>query len=263
MDISFRLWLEGNELDEFWHLVTEVELGLDPEVQQLVTQFVGGHPPLAKGQIKPSRGQRDGEMMIMNQRPLEKSVSDEDDVYARLKAAFLPIKNAVRTHFGNRVILFRSYDNKSPALGKGDRRVLSFTLNPGFAKFWTYGYNDSQLAKGVWRIEVYDKMWWGVDADQMEEYIGLRRSYFTDKQEARQVMAKLKKAHPKETFQLKWDDQSKKHQRQEADKKHSAYVVPIDDVVWVTNRANQHEFICLNKEYPKMPFEKAQKLAHF
>jgi hypothetical protein len=224
---------------------------LSPETEELVELFVGHG--------KKSRDKRDMDAFgIMDATPLEAAVRNKDARYEEIRIKFTPVRDSLRNRYGDTVPLYRVQDEVNPTQRNasvprdGLRAILSWTLDPKFAE--TYAgvtkpkkvYTEQEIKektaeyKKNGRLQLSKTKWlepWEEDANYvqiMDDNVGgfvttidNVAEYFEDENEY--AIEYNKKQENKRKRIIKQD-------------------IPVDNILWATDRAGQNEFIVENIE---------------
>lgn len=222
---------------EFWAQVACADAALEGEAQRLIDNFVGvPHDAL---QIGVSCG-------VMVHHPLERAIASRTSATQSLAESFIPVREMLLARHGSVLPLYRA---QSPVMeNSSPRMVLSWTSSLDFAFFMRGGepremyavhvdYGDGggvyspdeqyDLPDGTC-LEVGDVLFSGPHAEAMA---GEKAAFLQDRL-------------PQWRFHVDrevWDP------AEGADVKILAALVPIEDIVWITNRARQREFIVRNR----------------
>lgn len=220
-----------------WELAKSIDANLKGEVAKALDTWVGGpHNSLETG--------FGGGVWHPNNL---KAVLKNPELNAELEASIKPFKDDLRAKHGDTVTLYR-YHGKIPEGAKPDRELLSFTSDPS-------------VTDKMAQIQPPKKSF--TDAD-----IKAKEKEFSEKGEVKVGRYTLKK---NEYDSLDIDDPSvggfltdtpsvsewmkelngyaKAHNEAQADKSKLIYKkeIPIDDIVYATDRFGQKEFIVKNK----------------
>lgn len=232
MTRRFSTWLENRTFMRLREVLDAADKALPMEAQRAITEFVG-HGPMARTKGGPPGG-------IMWEDLLEDAFSPKPSyngmrVREQLVQAFEPVRNELRNILGDPVRLYR---HQRPVRGKGHRNILSWTLNKEFA----------QYSQGPDLTKYYAV----VDAD------GWQIKELGNKQRAEQLAAAINAAGGiTHALHLQWrieEDEIDLPVRAVPDpsENHPDFGaildewVPLDKVVWATDRANQMEFMVRN-----------------
>ena len=240
--------------DEVIAVANEADQALTGEAAQAVTSFIGHEP----GDV---REKGEGAIGFMNADRLENA---SDEVIEDLNTASEPVKDKLREIYGETVTLFRVQE--SGAEDKGGRKFLSWSLNPQFSSAWSgheraaalQGMTDEQIAAHVKefnetgstiigreeyvKTEIPDVFKDQGLTDYFEIFMaGSNRSpngFVTDGDNFEQTLKRSKE----------FDDTLSQEEMEKVLKKSDIFTkeVPIDDIVWVSDRAGQSEFIVKN-----------------
>lgn len=237
-------------------ILDAADASLPPEAQDAITMFVA-HPPQSRDKGEEMR------LPIMRQETLEDACSAKPSpqgsvVAKQLAMAFAPVKAQLKQMFGNALPLVR-YQRAVPQ-GSPPRNVLSWTLNPKFAEYLagirpiqritqqdinkamqeiqTQGW--TQLGSHVYRVDPQYPDHGAINLyEAADDYGG--ESYVTgygDRgKNVQQVM--------QEIMQDIRQQREEEYREMEELRKQSilSATVPLDKIVWATDRANQMEFI--------------------
>jgi hypothetical protein len=168
-------------------------------------------------------------------KPREQSKKAKEEI----EEAFRPVREKIRKEYGDTITLYRYEDTST---GKDpNKRFLSYTLNKKFAEYLARG--GRQEPRVVYDIKrQYDGYSEFVYSEDMPE--GIKNSYL-DKQIAENAAKKLTELtgdkHFIEEDLFQFGEAEKRKAKQTGTLRIDE--INVDDIVWVTNRANQQEFI--------------------
>ena len=200
---------------------------------------------------------------IMNSKNLEDANSDHPSekglqIRAQLENAFAPVKSALKSKFGNAITLYRGQQKVNQ--DKPERNTLSWTSDPRIAA-WFVGIDPFLMKLKT------------ITDDQVQTavktYHDTGEAYFLGKQYVR-TNATNPADNSKDEFYYDIFDRNGEHltdgddiekefkdeqeYRQELIDKRNRLLknvtkaeIPIDDIIWITDRAGQSEFILYNK----------------
>lgn len=216
---------------------------IPPEGAKAIEDFIGVGPDALKTRVWGG---------IMQSDPLEDAYSEEPSEHGRLvrqqlHEGFSPIREKLRDIFGDHVTLYR-HQHDTEGHSRGHRNTLSWTIDPKVAE-WFAGirhkekplYSDEDienahqefLRNGKVKIgrhtlvhnpespypEIWDDHEMVTDVDSVPEYMNWENEWIKeDNDRIAKKRARIKKAK-----------------------------VPLDDVIWASNRAGQREFIVHNR----------------
>ena len=245
---SFALALAPKQVQA---LVDEADVALPAEAAEAITRFVG-HEPLSRDADEIDR------FGIMDASAIEEAFAPSPKprgakVAEQLEAAFAPVRERLRATFGDTVLLFRF---QAPLTGnEAPRNVLSWTKNRTFAERLAGATRDNAALsdevidaavaefaeKGEVKVGRFtyrtDEEFGGTDIfdDRMGHITGidpgpeaLRKSLVGERDEILEGNAEKQRLRDKVA---------------EAE-------IPLDDVVWVTDRAGQQEYIVRSVSKP-------------
>lgn len=168
-----------------------------------------------------------------------------------IEQAFAPVKKALQAKFGNTVTLYRA---QRPVASETPRNALSWTCDPyvalhfaGAPRQMPKPITDAEIAAAVAEYEktgyvLFRGREYERNKDNPKYYdiykTGMHRDhgFVTDGDD---LEADLKE---RQAYYKQFHDQ-----REEARKKIVTKDVPIQDIIWITDRANQSEFIINNR----------------
>jgi len=240
---------------------------LEGPAEALVSKFIGG----TKTDLR-SMG-----FGVYAYEPLEKAHKENSQAYRDLEKAFQPVKDVIHREFGNSITLFRSEaTRKASGDDKHGRTLLSYSSNPKYVEAHATGRpvknldvptkDEANKAVADFRKdgEVTIK-WNGVgkkrivtDPDGEGQPDGKDWASVMDGEEIEfgDLIQDVIDGYYKDS--LEWAETTKQ--------KLGGVVVeevPIDDIVWVSNRAYQSEFIVANKPRPRKPYLGESSLHRF
>lgn len=221
-------------------LVKKANLELTGEAERAVDAFVGV-PENAKdsgigwGVMAPQRLED-----AFSENPSERGL----EIRRQLERAFVPVKQALKDKYGSTIKLYRY---QMPVKDKSHRNVLSWTANPKIAQ-WFAGVRklikpltDQEIKKAVEEYEKTGKTTvrgttYQICEDDPDYYDIIKDGeIITDGDDLYDDLKRVQKQE-----QEYYEKQLKRLERVvEAE-------IPIDAIVWVTNRAGQQEFIVKN-----------------
>lgn len=241
----------GRQLRQEWNPVLDrADEGLSPEAQRAVTEFVGHGP----------RGRDTADEMglpIMSAGRLEDAFSTSPSTGGRqvrqeIESAFAPVREQLRQRFGDTVRLYRHQGEVKP--GSARRNVLSWTMDPRVAREQFAGAHDVRVPTDAEVAAAFDEYtrtgktkFYGHEYEASEEYPGSvdmyqpaddygEREHITDAGTTPEEFREHLAERQRELADLKAEHDERAKSVQVRD-------VPLSDVVWATNRANQMEFI--------------------
>ena len=214
----------------------EADDQLEGAAAQAVTEFIA-HPPRSKQRERPL-------VPIMFPAKLEAIAAGEDPAgSAELETAFAPVREKLRTILGDAPTLYR-VENKRPG---SVRHALSWTLNPKFAQDYAGHYGleeitDEQVKAAI--DEYHEKGATTLGGKPYRRYKDGEFAYGregSENYEGEDYLVETMQDQQQAHNEFKVDnDQKWAAVRQEE--------IPLDDVLWVSNRAGQMEFIVRNKQ---------------
>lgn len=219
---------------DFWVRVDKTDKALAGELQQAITDFVG-HGPDALQQATGIGG-------IMSTARLDAILADPAK-HAKLSAAFEPVRAELRATFGDFVPLYR-HEIVGP--GAKERAALSWSFSRSVAEAFAgiagarKPYSLEQLAKDVEVFERTGEVTVGFYRYAKAEDGGVSLltrdgDYITGFENIRQALEQ----HRELTAETVARNEAKAVNIQQK-------MVPVDEIVWVTNRAGQQEAIVRN-----------------
>lgn len=219
---------------DFWVRVDKTDKALAGELQQAITDFVG-HGPDALQQATGIGG-------IMSTARLDALLADPAK-HAKLSAAFEPVRAELRATFGDFVPLYR-HEIVGP--GAKERAALSWSFSRSVAEAFAdiagarKPYSLEQLAKDVEVFERTGEVTVGFYRYAKAEDGGVSLltrdgNYITGFENIRQALEQ----HRELTAETVARNEAKAVNIQQK-------MVPVDEIVWVTNRAGQQEAIVRN-----------------
>jgi len=249
---------DGSALDSLRPLVDKADEALKGDAAEALNRFVG-HEPGAR-----DRGPAFG---IMSSKMMEDIAKGKNPAAAEeIEKAFAPIREQLRERYGDSVTLFRVQTEVPNNRPKGlvnlsapepNRAVLSWTMDPEFAREYAGArkkmkrpYTEGEIQKAEATLEEKGsvKLQDGYELRRPEDPeaktldIYQRDEFITDTESVAAFMR---------------DENEWRVQDIETNKERASQVmkaqVPLDNVVWVTDRAGQMEFIVRNDESLK-PF---------
>lgn len=230
-------------------LTNKADKELTGDAARAVTEFIGHEP----GKIDGDVGEHNA-FGIMVQDRLERIVRDPSSpAYKELEEKFAPVKEALRREAGDNVVLYRYQSDVAAETSKWgkspppERAVLSWTSDPKF----TDSYAGVRPVPALIPESVISRMereyrdkgstWVTHDTELRREKdspypnIYTRGQHITDTDSVRDFVADINA------------DRREGTARNEVRRsKIIAARVPIDDIVWISDRAGQSEFIVLN-----------------
>lgn len=234
-------------------LVKQADANLGDEAGDAIEAFIGvPHDAIDKGY---SFG-------IMHSRQLEDAYSTAPsqqgvEIRRQLDSAFAPIRAALKSKFGDVMTLYRGQENIDNE--KPDRNTLSWTSDPRIAATFTgitpqemklKPITDDQIEAALKIYQDTGKVEWlrqtyvrtdnpTNDATADEFYYDIHErngEYVTDGDDLRQQFK-----DDQEWYQELID------KRTQGLKKVITAEIPIDDIIWISDRAGQSEFILHNR----------------
>lgn len=227
--------------DDIRSIVDTADAELPTEAQEAVTRFTG---------FELNRKDDPDMMGIMDTSKIDKAASGEDpELAGQLEKAFSPVRETLRQKYGDTVTLYRSQDEGA---GKGDkkpRKALSWTLDPQVADAFAgvrnikdnfseqeisdaeKAFNETgrfEIRKGYW-LEKKTSGEYGDYIAIMDDEVG---GEVTDTNSVREFLEDL---NERRTSSRAANDKKKAQVRKEE--------IPLDDVMWITDRGNQMEFV--------------------
>jgi hypothetical protein len=226
---------------EIADLVDQADHALPLEAERAITAFVGMSAGAAKGGV---------ESGIMQQHRLEDAYSDNPSprgmqIRKEIDAAFKPIKQKLKQLYGSTIRLYRHQEDLKD--DKNTRNVLSWTSRDKVAQFFA-GINyevkpitDDSIKKAVNDYNKTGKAQFGKyeferDEDYPDSYIiSYDGEELTDGDDLEEFLRDKQKERNE---QIAKQEKMKERIIQKD--------VNIDDIIWITDRANQAEFIIKN-----------------
>jgi hypothetical protein len=224
---------------------------LPSEAQEAVSRFVGHGPGARKAVFA---GDDMAAFGVMSEARLEDAMSANPSpegmlVRDQLRAAFEPVREALRAEFGDSVTVFRVQGEVGE--GSKPRNVVSTTLNPEFARDYTGAYRDlkefspaevDQMSSEAERTGVL----------KVKKGLELRREPFVwgGKVQGNSWNIYENGEMITDTDSPRWFLESENRDAREQNARNSKQLervhraeVSLEDVVWATQRANQWELI--------------------
>lgn len=226
---------------EIADLVDQADQALPLEAEHAITSFVGMGAGAAKSGV---------ESGIMQQRRLEDAYSDRPSprglqVRKEIDDAFKPIKQKLRQLHGNTIRLYRHQEDLGDDIQT--RNVLSWTSRDKVAQFFA-GINHAvePIADKTIRkiVDTYNK----TGKAQFGKYEFERDEDYPDSYIISYDGEELTDGDDLEEF-LRDKQKERNEQIAKQEKMKERIVqkdVNIDDIIWITDRANQAEFIIKN-----------------
>lgn len=234
-------------------LVRQADLDLEEPAASAIDAFVG---------MTPGAGDRGEWGGVMASRRLEDAYSASPtengrQIRRQLDAAFQPVRDELRTRFGDTITLYRG-QGRVPA-GSPTRHTLSWTSDPRIAAWFSdipgwlmklKPVTDQQIEKvfdqyhRTGKVRFLGKTYVRTDqptndpnSDQFYyEILDHDGDVITDGDNLRGDLAEIQR-HRHELIA----------QRTEKLGRIRKVSIPIDDIIWITNRAGQSEFILHNR----------------
>jgi hypothetical protein len=270
---TIRVILE-DKWGDYEEMATKIDRSLIDDAERAIADFVGAD------------ASKDIESGLMNSNWLEDAYSDSPSerglkIRQQLEQSIAPLKDRLREVYGRFVPLYRA-QHPYPK-GSKARHTLSMSQDIEFVEFWMHGRKPRKR----YILKIY--------MENGDGWIGWQDIFHTNP--PKQVVYSRKEAEKAarslvqqefEAFQRYIDEaeyldgatiddfvisyEEDESSYEEAKQKRAGkdgdvpgklmhVLVPIDDIIWVTNRANQREFIVKNKEYTSLSF-KSKKVAH-
>lgn len=244
---------------DYLDLTEAADVKLSGPAARAVTDFVGHEPETYAKRLGTGVG-------VMSPGRLERAFavapeSDDLAVQQYLRETFAPIRESLSAISGPAIKLYRhqgptSYFNDEPAA----RNVLSWTAQPEVAEAFA-GLRDvprdldiitedaiKQAEESIAREGRAAAGGWSfVRNPEYPEYVDLYKNgeYITDTDDIRTFLEDENRYYQETNARLEAERKQKRENIVEA-------YVPLDDIVWATNRAGQHEFIVRNR--PGAPY---------
>ncbi len=172
---------------------------------------------------------------IMIHQPLEDALAANDELAQELEAAFAPIREKIRNNYGNTITLYRA---QRPLKGdEPSRGVLSWTSSKNVANSFGGGAMDVYSLRSP--NADYDGGY-----DDVADALGRSSAAFLDKQEMEMAFQSLKTQFP--------DLEMEVHPGRPQDHPVIEREIPVDDLVWFSDRYDQKEFIVRNRGVSKI-----------
>lgn len=234
-------------------IVKQADQNLSDPASDAITNFVGGpHDAKETGQL----------YGIMLSKPLEDAFSDNPskkgmEIKQQLVSAFEPVKHYLEQKFGQTITLYRA---QMPVKDKGARHTLSWTSNPlvaaSFAGIdpWEMKLkpiSDETIAKALQiyhntgEVNFIGKTYKRTDSPTDKNYDPNVDDYFYE--------IWNEDEHITDGDNLKADFQDEQQyiqslidEREVKKKNIITAVIPVEDIIWITNRFGQSEFILKN-----------------
>lgn len=235
-------------------IVKQADQNLSDPASRAITDFVGG-PHYAK-----DAGQLFGAMWS---KPLEDAFSDNPSqegmqIKQQLVSAFEPVKHYLEQKFGQTITLYRA---QMPVKDKGVRHTLSWTSNPlvaaSFAGIdqWEMKLkpiSDETIAKALQiyhntgQVNFRGKTYKRTDSPTDKNHDPNVDDYYYDIWKGNEFIT--------DGYNLKAEFQDQQQyiqslidKREDKQKNIITAVIPVEDIIWITNRFGQSEFILKNK----------------
>lgn len=249
--LAMRAPGQNIDADKLKATADAADAALQGKARKAVDDFIG-HPA---GDAEP------GSSGIMYAAALERAARGEDPETANeIEAAFAPVRESLREQVGDTVRLFRAQKpvpegRKVVGFDSDERAVLSWSTDPDFAQQWAgvrrkpaklfdEGYIKEKEAAfnkdgrvdmpgGRWLEKVTER----IRGDDVT-YIAIMASdgMVTDAESVRSYIESI--------------NEGREFNNKEDDKRRADVIVadvPVDDIVWISDRAGQSEFIVRNK----------------
>lgn len=262
--------------EEYADTAKEIDRSLPDEAERAISSFVASD--IDK---KIYYGLMDATWLedAYSENPSEKGVL----IRRQLEKAIAPLRNKLSEVYGRFVPLYRAQGPRSP---DSSRNTLSMSQNKEFVRYWFSGSKHGPR-KQYWAeirtpiIPGYDtgdiiKTLYDYSKEDLEKRISkLMQSKWIQNQ-VQEFNDFLKDHYPNnplvtvEDLYLETGEDTREYKKFERLKQGKSgeipggvvhYLVPINDIVWVTNRAGQKEFIVKNKPYTKIPFD-SERVPH-
>lgn len=238
---------------EFQEMLDAADNALPERAQEAVSRFTGfasivREDPEAFG--------------VMDARSLEKAVSGQDvETAEQIEAAFKPIRENLRAKFGDTITLYRA--QKLEGEPSRQRYALSWTSNPKVSESFAgvrevrEDFSEKDIADAeetfdkTGRFEIRKGYWLEKKTDpEHGDYIAIMdRSVGGEVTDTPSVRAFLEGLNQDRQASRRINDKKASRIRKED--------IPLDDVVWVTDRGGQMEFIV--RTSPSRPLDFAPK----
>jgi hypothetical protein len=235
--------------DQTVQVIDKADAAISDELDRVVTGFVGH-----------GRGAKAGDVGIMQAHRMEEVArGNAPDVAAKLEETFAPVREELRSLHGDNITLYRvqepvvADETVTPGSVPGDRKraALSWTADPAFAKDYA-GAGEGKPVIEDTQITALEK-----EFEEKGE-VKIPSTSYTLKLEdgAVQIYDPSVGGHVTDTDSVRAfieEDvnaprlENKAKAAKNAEKIITAEV-PLNDVIWATNRANQTEFIVKNYE---------------
>jgi GNAT superfamily N-acetyltransferase len=225
--------------DDIRSIVDKADAELPTKAQDAITRFTG---------FELNRKDDPSMFGIMDTSKIDKAASGEDlELASQLETAFSPVRETLRQKYGDTITLYRSQK-----LGEGEvksRQALSWTLDPQVADAFAgvrdvkNNFSEQEISDAekefakTGRFEIRKGYWLEKKtAEGYGDYIAIMSDdvggEVTDTGSVREFLEGLNE--DRSTSRASNDKKKAKIRKEE---------IPLDDVMWVTDRGNQMEFI--------------------
>lgn len=243
---NIRQFNESDLSPQIWSRINQVDHELSGKAARAITNFVG-HEPGAVDQGREQIG-------FMHARHLEQAIAGNTNTAQEIERVFAPIRQLLIQQYGPSIELYRvqrkvspSYDGQLPPA----RAVLSYTSNLKFAQAYVGvqrvppRYDEATIRQKELEYERTGRVW-------INRRTELRREYYKELgQSAPQIYTDGE--HITDTDSVRdyindlndWADEIEMRNQKKLAQIITAQV-DFQDVIWITNRAGQSEFIVRN-----------------
>lgn len=245
---------------EFRERVNAADQALPPEAAAAITDFVGHEA----GKVDSAGLNFSTAFGFMREGPLEQAVANNSPVLTQIEQVFAPIREELRSRVGDTITLYRS-QRDIPADAK-PRNVLSWTSNRAFAENLEGAKRDYKIDTEE-RIAALEKELAETDtanisptkrivkeANEFILYDDNVGGMVTDVDSVRSYL------EGENEYRAEFNAKNAAARNRVVSKE-----VPLEDVVWITDRAGQSEFIVRNQgaaqlgPMPKMSAAQTQR----
>ena len=246
-------WYKHANYQELESLLEKADLSLSDKSQEAISNFVG-HPPMSKQQ-RQNLGDDPFDLFgVMNEEMLEEAFSAnpaEQGMFIRkdLEQKIEPVKEYLRRMFGDSL-----YRHQRPLEGSEKlRNLLSWTLSKKFVEYSAGIQPVSDKILTDADIEKYVQQFDRNDFVQIDNYV-----YRTDAENRGTDIFDADGSHITGIYEgtdslRNWlreqrDENARWNQKIENDNQSKrqnimSQSIPLQDIIWITNRAGQWEFV--------------------
>jgi hypothetical protein len=244
--VKFKLWLEDYEKIRPYE--TEINRSIGGVAANAIDDFVGH-------KLNPE----EGAIGLMDPTKLEDAYSPNPSaegviIKNKIEKIMIPFRSKLHEIYGRYIPLYRNEYIDTPKV----RYTLSYTMDKKFAEFLHYQHEKPMV---YYTIEEFIEIpgisggyWTNMQKQDMKNIMGTYQTYFEDKKEAQKIAKQLTLKTGNKYRAVR--DEDSVNEFKDVYGKLKFNLIPPEDVIWVTDRANQQEFIVKNKNYIKLPFDK-------